>query len=442
MTGEKIFPVFLRFALPIMISSLFQRLFNAADSVIVGRFSGSAALAAVGGTSPIVSLFSWGLMGLSVGADVTVSNMFGRKDQDGVRRAVHTAYAIAIYAGLLAALTGIFCSGLILSFMKVPEEIFDWSVLYLRIYSIGLFFNVIYNFGAACLRSGGDSKRPTFYMMSAGLLNVVLNLLLVCIFHMGVAGVAIATAVSQLFAAFLVTITLLHDKGLIRLYPSMIRADRKIAKQIIAIGLPSLVQNSMFCLSNMVIQGSINSFGSLTIAANSAATAIEDFVYVGTACVSQSCVTFTGQNNGAGNWKNVKKVLMISVASTTCLAFTIGLLDNLFAKQLLGFFSTDAEIIRLGIIRLRYVAIPLFLNGVLEVFACSLRGMGSSLIPMITSLTGICGVRLLYIFTIFPIYKTLPCLYLCYPLSWIVTTIFLFLFWIRHYRTLTKQQTL
>lgn len=431
MTGDRLLLNMLLFAYPIMISSFCQSLFNAADSVIVGRFCGPEALAAVGGTGPVVGLFTWGLMGFSVGADVAVSRMIGQKDPAGVQRAVHTAYFLAISVGLVMAAVGIVFSKAILSAMGIPADILDGSVLYLRIYFIGLFFSVVYNFGAACLRSGGDSRRPTLFMICAGLLNVALNVLFVSLLGMGVAGVAVATVLSQCLAAALVTITLLRTEGDLHLDPRRIRADGTIARQIVTIGLPACVQNALFSLSNIVIQSSINSFGSMTMAANSAAATVEGFVYVGTGAINQTCTTFTGQNSGAGNTHNIRKVMKLCCMLTTCIGLAVGALINLLGGPLLGMFTADPGLIELGRVRLLYVVLPLFLNGIMDVLACSMRGMGSSLTPMCTTLAGICGFRVLYVFTVFRQLHTLPCLYLCYPLSWAITSAVLYGLWKR-----------
>ena len=429
MTGSRLFFNMLLFAYPIIISNFCQQLFNAADSMIVGRFCGPDALAAVGGTGPVCGLFSWGLMGFSIGADVVVSRMIGQKDPAGVHKGVHTAYFLSISTGLIMALIGALFSRPILTLMAVPAEIMDHSLLYLRIYFIGLFFNVIYNFGAACLRSCGDSRRPTQYMVAAGVLNVLLNVLFVSLLNMNVAGVAIATVMSQALAAILVTRALLKGTNGLLLIPSQIRADLNIAKQMVTIGLPACVQNALFSISNIAIQSSLNSFGSTIMAANSAAATVESFVYVGTGAINQTCTTFTGQNNGAGKMDNIRRVLRLCVISTTVMGLTVGTLINLFSSPLLSLFTTDPEIIALGQIRLLYVVLPLFLNGIMDVLANSMRGMGSSVVPMIASLAGICGLRLLHVFTIFQRIHTLPCLYLCYPISWAVTSAVLFFLW-------------
>ena len=429
MTGSRLFYNMLLFAYPIIISNFCQQLFNAADSMIVGRFCGPNALAAVGGTGPVVGLFTWGLMGFSIGADVVVSRMIGQKDPKGIHNAVHTAYFLAISVGLVMAVVGMILSQAILTFMAVPAEIMDWSVLYLRIYFIGLFFSVVYNFGAACLRSCGDSQRPTRYMVLAGLLNVLLNVLFVSMLNMGVAGVAIATVMSQALAATLVTRALLKGSNGLLLIPREIRADLAIAKQMVTIGLPACVQNALFSVSNIAIQSSLNSFGSTTMAANSAAASVESFVYVSSGAINQTCTTFTGQNNGAGRMDNIRRVLRLCLLSTTVMGLVVGSLINLFPAPLLGLFTTDPAIIELGKIRLLYVVLPLFLNGIMDVLANSMRGMGSSLVPMIATLTGICGLRLLHVFTIFQRLHTLESLYVCYPLSWAITSIVLFFLW-------------
>lgn len=440
MTGNRIFVNMLVFAFPIIVSSFFQRMFNVADTMIVGRFSGDMALAAVGSNSPLVGLFVWGLMGLSVGVDVTVSKMIGSRNLTQIHRAVHTAITIAIGAGGFTSITGICCSRMLLEFMKVPDNILPWACLYIRIYFVGIFFNVIYQFTAAILRSSGDTKRPMAYLMASGLLNVILNLFFVCLLHMDVAGVAIATAFSQFTACTLAVTALMREEGYIRLNLKELCFDPSIAWQIISIGIPSLVQNVLFSVSNMVIQTSINAFGATTIAANSIGMTIEDFVYVGTSAVNQACTTFTGQNNGANNMKNIRKVMIYSTLLTILFGFSIGYLSFRSGSFLLGLFTKDPLVIADGLIRLQIVAVFLFMNGVSDVFAASLRGMGYSFIPMVSILTCICGVRLIYVFKVFPLYGTLKSLYICYPLSWIISSAVLLAFWFILYRRFCRKR--
>lgn len=421
MTGNRLLENMLRFVMPIIIAGLCQRLFHIADTAVVGRMIGAGALAAVGGSGSIVQLFAWGLEGFAVGADVVVSNRLGSGDDYAAERAVHTSYALALTVGAAVAAAGIALSRLFLTAMHIPADIEADAVLYLRIWFVGLFFNIIYNFGAACMRADGDTQRPTLYMMLAGLMNVVLDILFVGTAQMGVAGAAIATVLSQAAAAVPVTVSLMRSRTVVRLDPAQIRIDRRIAGNIVRIGLPACIQNSLFSISNIAVHTCLNSFGSMAVAANSAAFTIEGFGYAGIDAVTQTCTTFTGQNTGAGKPANIRRVLWLSIALTTISGLAAGIAALVFYRPLIGIFTTEPAIIALSIHRIRWVTFPLFLNGIMDVLAASMRGMGSSMKPTVISLIGICVFRLAYIFTVFRAIGTLECLYICYPASWIIT---------------------
>ena len=424
----------LRFAPPLMLANLMQRFFNAADTLIVGRYCGEAALAAVGAASPIVVFFVWSLNGLSIGADVLISGMYGRRDDRGIAASLHTAYGLSVIIGVLYTLAGILFASRILDWMAVPREIRGQAALYMRIYCSGLIFTSVYDFCASILRSGGDTKRPMLYLSLSGLANVLMNLLFVLGLGWNVEGVAIATALSQLMAAGVITYHLLHEKGVNRLDLKHIRPDPNLAKQILAIGLPAGVQGMFYSVSNIIVQASVNLFGAAAIAANSAATTIEDFVYVTTAAYDQTCVTFTGQNAGAGNWKRIRSLLLVSLVLVSTCAFTIGFSSYHFGKTLLALFTDSPEVIRIGLIRLRLVGAFLFLNGLLDIFVASMRGMGYSTMPTLFMLTGICGTRIIYNLTCFAAEPSLERLYLCFPVSWVIALTLEFLLWLHTYR--------
>lgn len=420
------------FAVPLMLTNFLQMLFNAADTVVVGRFAGQQALAAVGATGSLcfllVSLFN----GLSMGSNVLIARFIGAGDHERVERAVHTAVTMSALCGLLLAVLGNLLCRPLLELMSTPSDIIDLSVLYMRIYFIGTFFSLIYNFGASILRSKGDTKRPLYFLFISGLTNVVLNLFFVIVLHMSVAGVAIATAISQAISATLVCIALYRQKDATHLDPKKLGIDLHMAWDIIKIGIPAGVQGMVFSLSNVVIQSSINSFDSSAIVAgNSAAGNIESFVYIGTMAFTQACMTFTSQNIGARNYPRVKKTMKLTMLLTVVSAVAISFFVWSFGDFFLSFYTTEAAVVEVGKIRLTYVVLPLVLNGVLDIFVASMRGMGYSMLPTGTMILGICGVRLTWIWTVFPLYRTLPAIYLCFPLSWAVTSVVQGIFW-RH----------
>ena len=421
------------FTPPLMISILLQRLFNATDTLIVGHFCGSQALASVGAGGPMINFFVWGLISLSVGSDVVISTLIGEGNHKDLFRAMHCIYFLAIISGLIFSLAGILLSPVILRLMSVPDYTFTETQHYCQIYFTGLIFTAIYNFGASILRSSGDTRQPTFFLFLGGLLNVVLDLLFVVTFHWQVAGAAFASAISQLFSAALVTLYLCHGAGPDRLYLNKIRPDPKFFRKILSIGIPSSIQGIMFSISNIIVQSSINTFGSAAIAANSAALTLEDFVYVASSAFNQTTVTFTGLNAGAGKTKRIPKILVTMLILSGISGYLIGFLDYHFGPELLGLFTNEVVVIRLGMYRLHYVASLLFLNGTIDVFVGSMRGMGYSTRPTLVTLTTICGSRILFILTWFKTHHSLDVLYLCFPLSWIIAIICQFFLWIYLY---------
>jgi len=429
------------FAIPLMLSTLLQNLFNAADTIVVGRFAGQLELAAVGATGSLCAMIIGVFNGLSLGSNVLIARYLGAGDHDKVRRAVHTSMALSVVGGLILMVFGYFFSRPLLVMMSTPEDIIDLSALYMRIYFIGAFFSLIYNFGASILRSNGDTKRPLYYLSISGVINVVLNLIFIIQFKMGVAGVALATLISQLFAAILIVLSLMKQTNSTRLYIKQLRLEGKIVWDIIKIGVPAGVQGMMYSLSNIVVQSSINSFGSSAIVAgNSAASNINSFIYMWESAFCQACVTFTSQNIGAGNRKRVKSIMVKTLLLTLAGSLVLSVAVYAFGNFFLGFYTTDAEVIRIGMIRLLYVGLPSVINCIVDVFVSSLRGMGYSLMPTVSMIVGICLTRLIWIWTVFPIYNTLESVFLCYPISWTVASTVLGILWIVGYKKLIKQQ--
>jgi len=413
----------LLFALPIAFSSILQQLFNAADIAVGGRFAGTAAMAAVGSNSALISLIIGLFVGLSVGANVVIASALGKGDARRANEAVHTAMSVALLSGLFLLIFGQLAIRPLLHLMDVPEDILELSVLYLRIYFISMPFMMLYNFGAAVLRSKGDTQRPMIVLACVGVVNVGLNLLLVCVFGMSVDGVAIATVVSQALSGITLVWLLMKEEGELKLRLRMLRIDKTILKEIAIIGIPSGLQGCVFSLSNVCIQSAINSLGTVTMAACTAVLNYEMFaVYILTS-FSQACVTFTSQNYGAGNYRRCTRVLITCLGLGTIFMYIISLSLLLWGRPLIGIFDSDPAVVEIGMIRVRYIMPFQLLNLTIDVVSGSLRGLGRSFLPTGISLMGICGVRLLWVYTVFRLYPSLPCLVIAYPLSWTVTTI-------------------
>ncbi|MCR4596526.1 MAG: MATE family efflux transporter [Lachnospiraceae bacterium] len=411
------------FALPLMISSILQLLFNAADVIVVGRFAGDNSLAAVGSTGSLVNLLTNVFLGLSVGANVMVARYKGAGRDDETSRTVHTAITLALLSGLFLTIVGCLGARQILTWMGSPTEVIGLSALYLRIYFLGMIPSMLYNFGAAILRSVGDTRRPLYYLFGAGIINVVLNLIFVINLHMDVAGVALATILSQTVSAVLVIRCLTREKGNIRLEFRKLGIDRQIVKSILRIGLPSGFQGMLFSMSNVIIQSSVNSFGATIVAANSAAANIEGFVWVSMNAFHQAAITFTGQNYGAGKMKRIPLVMRDALICVILTGVILGRSVYFFGTELMSMYTTSTEVASLGLERIKWVCGLYALCGMMDVMVGILRGIGYSVLPMIVSLIGACGLRIIWIFTLFrtemfhkPVY-----LYVTYPVSWGIT---------------------
>lgn len=409
------------FYIPLMLSGVLQLLFNAADIAVVGRFAGNESLAAVGSTSSLTNLIVNLFIGLSVGANVLVARFYGAGQKDELKEMVQTAVATSVFSGIILVFVGFFVSKPALTLMGTPENVISHSVLYMRIYFAGMPFMMAYNFGAAVLRAVGDTKRPLYYLLLAGVVNVILNLIFVIVFQMGVAGVATATVISQAISAALVIRCLICTDSVYRLELNGIRiVPDKIAKMF-KIGLPAGLQGALFSISNVLIQSSVNSFGSVAMAGNTAGSNIEGFVYTSMNAFYQSAISFCGQNYGAKKYRRVGKVLLICEILVIAVGLIMGIGAYLAAGTLLRLYSTDPEVIAYGILRMGYICVPYFLCGMMDVMVGGLRGIGYSIMPMLVSLTGACLFRVIWIYTVFHQVRTLPCLYISYPISWALT---------------------
>ena len=411
------------FALPLMLSSILQLLFNAADIVVVGRFAGDDSLAAVGSTSSLINLLTNLFIGLSVGSNVLVARYFGAKKEDELRETVHTAMTLSLIGGAVLTVIGIAGAPLILTWMQSPPEVINLSIIYLRVYFAGITATMIYNFGSSILRAIGDTKRPLYYLSIAGVVNVVLNLIFVIVFHWGVFGVGIATVISQVVSATLVVRCLLREQGGIRLDLKLLGINKGKLLQIMQIGLPAGFQGMLFSLSNVVIQSSVNSFGATIVAGNSAAQNLEGFVYVGMNAFYQAAISFMGQNVGAGKYSRVNKILYSAEICVISVGFALSMAVRLFATPLLSLYTDSPAVIEAGTVRLGVICATYFLCGMMDVMVGALRGLGYSIAPMIVSLLGACAFRLLWIATVFQIdrFHTIKTVYTSYPISWTVT---------------------
>lgn len=409
------------FYVPLMLSGILQLMFNAADIVVVGRFAGNDALAAVGSTSSLTNLIVNLFIGLSVGANVLVARFYGAGQKRELKEMVQTAVATSVVCGTILVLVGFFVSKPALGWMGTPENVIGHSVLYMRIYFVGMPFMMAYNFGSAVLRAVGDTRRPLYYLLVAGVVNVLLNLVFVIVFSMGVAGVAIATVVSQAISAALVLRCLVCTDSVYRLELAGMRiAPDKLVKMF-RIGMPAGLQGALFSISNVLIQSSVNSFGSIAMAGNTASANLESFVYTAMNAFHQATISFCGQNYGARKFKRVGKVLLICEVAVVVVGLAMGSLFYLLGGHLLKLYSTDPEVIRYGVLRMFYICLPYFLCGMMDVIVGALRGIGYAIMPMLVSLTGACLFRVVWIYTIFQQYRSLECLYLSYPISWGLT---------------------
>ena len=427
MLNGPLFSKILMFSIPLAATGILQLLFNAADVIVVGKFAGSASLAAVGSTGSLINLLVGAFMGISVGANILIARYLGCKQNESVEKAVHTSYALSALMSVVLMIIGLALSEPLLRAMDTPDDILPLAALYLRIYFLGMPANLIYNFGAAILRAVGDTKRPLWYLVISGMVNVILNLLLVIVFKLDVAGVAIATVISQYISLALVTWHLCRYDGACRLVLKKIRMDWREALNMIQIGLPVGLQSVIFNISNVMIQSAVNSFGSSVIAANSAAANICNFTYTGMNAVSHASITFTSQNLGAGKLSRIKSIYRNSIWTVLLIGIPLSVLPYVFGPQLLSIYISESDpyyqdVIAYGMVRLLWVNVPYSLCGIMEVCCGMVRGLGRTWLPMFVSAVGACLLRVIWIQTIYRAIPTLDCLYISYPVSWIVTT--------------------
>lgn len=421
MCSGPIFVKIVTFAIPLILSGILQLLFNAADIIVVGRFAGNESLAAVGSTTALINLLVNVFIGLSVGANVMAARYFGAGQQRDLEETVHTAMVMAAAGGVLLIAVGLALSHPLLSLMGTPDDVLPLSALYMKIFFAGMPANLIYNFGSAILRAVGDTKRPLYFLLTAGIVNVILNLIFVIGFSMGVAGVALATVISQCISAWLIARCLMKSDAGYRLEVRKLRIEKHKALSIMKIGLPAGLQGAVFSVSNVLIQSSVNSFGSVVMAGNTASQNIEGFVYTSMNAVYQTALSFTSQNFGARQYGRMKRILLYCLALTTLVGLVMGGGAVLFGGQLLGVYSSDPEVIRYGIYRLQIIGTTYCICGLMDCMVGGLRGMGYSVMPMIVSLTGACAFRVAWIYTIFAMNHTLQTLYVSYPASWTIT---------------------
>ena len=428
------------FSIPLIFSNILQMFFNSADTIIVGKFAGDKALAAVGSTGSIVFLITSLFNGLATGTNVVVARYIGTGNKDKIKDSVHTSIALATAGGIVLTFIGLFFSKVFLRMMSTPEDFIDLSATYMRIYFMGVIFLLLYNFGSAILRSKGDTQRPLYFLLISGVLNIVLNFITVYFFHLSVIGAASATVASEALSAFLVLNVLFHEEDATRLDMKHLYFDKESILNIMRIGIPAGLSGAVFALSNVVIQSSINSFNSTdVVAGNAAGNNVENYVYIGYMAFTQATITFTSQCMGAGRLDRIKQIMVTTMAMVVVGAIIMGTAVYLAGPFVLRFYTDKPEVVAVGMVRIRLVASLLVLNGILDVFVNSLRGMGVSTLPTVLMVVGICGVRLLWIYTMFPIHHTLESIYLCFPISWAVTSIVEFILWIIVYRRTMAQ---
>ncbi|MBL4935945.1 MATE family efflux transporter [Clostridium sp. YIM B02515] len=418
MTRGPLFKKILIFALPIMAMYILQLMFNTADMVVVGRFSGSKALAAVGSTGSLINLIITLFMGLSVGTTVIVAQDSGAGKKEDVSKSVHTSIAISIIGGLIVMLAGILLSKPLLNMMGTPEDIIGLSTLYMKIYFISTPATMVYNFAAAILRAAGDSRRPMYYLVITGTLHVILNLFFVIVLHMSVAGVATATVISEYLSVVLIIMCLMRCDGGLRFIPKKMRIDMEKLKIIVRIGLPAGMQGLLFSISNVLVQSAVNSFGSTMVAASAAAGNVENYIGTTMNAYYNAAISFTGQNMGAKKYDRIDTIAKVSTILVFATWILLGGAILLFGRPLLSIYTSDPAVIKLGILRMNIMIVAFFTCGIMNVFPGLTRGMGYSIMPMLSTLIGACLMRIVWLVTIFKWYPTEVILFTCYPVTW------------------------
>lgn len=411
------------FSIPLMLSGILQLLFNAVDIIVVGRFTGSEALAAVGSTTALINVFVNFFIGISLGANVLAARYYASGKDQEMSETVHTAITLALISGIIMGIIGIAAARGALELMGTPGNVLSLSTLYMRIYFIGMPFFMLYNYGAAVLRAVGDTKRPLFFLIVSGLTNVVLNLILVIRFQMGVAGVAIATVISQGISCVLVLRCLYRSEGSYQLRFSRLGMRARYVKQIFQVGVPAGIQSTIINFSNVLLQSSVNSFGSVAMAGYAAANNIFGFLYVSVNSITQACMSFTSQNYGVRKYKRMDKILLDCLGLTVVVSLLLGVGSYLFGSQLLHVYTKSADVVACGVEIMLYTTVTYFLCGIMDLFPGALRGMGHSTVPMILSVIGTVGTRIVWIYGIFPYHRALDFLFISYPVSWMLTIV-------------------
>ena len=421
MCSGPIMPKLISFSIPLMLSGILQLMFNAVDIIIVGKFSGSLALAAVGSTTALINVFTNLFIGISLGANVLSARFYASGRNKEMSETVHTSIALALVSGILMALVGLGFSRSALEIMGTPADVIDQSALYMRIYFMGMPFFMLYNYGAAILRSVGDTKRPLLFLIISGIVNAVLNMILVICFHLDVEGVAIATVVAQMISCVLVLRCLYRSEGSYQLRFSRLTLKWVYLKQIFQVGIPAGLQSTVINFSNALLHSSVNSFGSVAMAGYTAANNIFGFLYAAANSVTQACMSFTSQNYGIGKLERMDKVLINCMILTVGISLTLGCGAYFFGPELLKIYTDEPEVIRCGMEILSFTTVPYFFCGIMDLFPGALRGMGHSAVPMILSVIGTVGMRVIWIFMVFPAHRSLEVLFISYPASWIAT---------------------
>ena len=411
------------FALPLMLSGILQLMFNAVDIIVVGRFSGSEALAAVGSTTALINVFTNLFIGISLGANVLAARFFAAGRREEMSETVHTSITLALISGILMAFVGLVFSKGALELMGTPEDVIGLSTLYMRIYFMGMPFFMLYNYGAAILRAVGDTKRPLYFLIIAGVINAGLNMVLVIVFGLGVAGVGIATVFSQMVSCVLVLTCLCRAEGSYKLSFSKLSMKGYYLKQIFQVGIPAGIQSTVINFSNALLQSSVNSFGSTAMAGYTAANNILGFLYVSINSVTQACMSFTSQNFGVGKYKRMDRVLIDCMILSVGTALVLGCGAYFFGAEILQIYTEEADVIQCGVEILSITTVPYFLCGIMDLFPGALRGMGYSAVPMVLSIIGTVGMRVLWIFAFFSQHRSLYFLFISYPASWIATIV-------------------
>ena len=423
MCNGSIMDKLISFSLPLMVSGILQHAFNAVDIIGVGRFSGSQALAAVGSTTALINVFTNLFIGISLGANVLAARFYAAGKDREMSETVHTSITLALISGIMMAVIGVLLAKWALEIMGTPDDVIGQSALYMRIYFMGMPFFMLYNYGAAILRAIGDTKRPLIFLIISGIANAALNMILVILFHMGVVGVAIGTIISQLISCVLVLTCLYRSEGSYQLRFSKLKINGAYMEQIFQVGVPAGIQSTVINLSNALLQSSVNSFGSIAMAGYTAANNILGFLYMSVNSITQACMSFTSQNYGVGKLKRMDKVLRDCAILSISIAAVLGGLAYSFGPQILTVYTSDPKVINCGMEILAYTSITYFLCGIMDLFPGALRGMGYSAVPMVLSVIGTVGTRIVWVFGIFPNHRSLSVLFVSYPVSWILTIV-------------------